>query len=118
LIGIFDSGAGGITAVKEVRRISKTADIVFFPDRLHAPYGTKSPEELIPLVERDVELLLSFGAETVLMACCTASTVHPFLKSKLRDAAIPIISPTAKAAAKAQSAICWNFIKRSAAKIV
>ncbi len=100
MIGVFDSGAGGITAIKEVRRLSNAADIAFFPDRPHAPYGTKSPEELIPLVERDVELLLSVGADTVLMACCTASTVHPFLRSDLRRAAIPIIEPTAKAAAR------------------
>ena len=99
MIGIFDSGAGGITAIREVRRLSDAADIAFFPDRHHAPYGTKSPEELIPLVERDVELLLSVGADTVLMACCTASTVHPYLRSDLKRVAIPIIEPTAKAAA-------------------
>jgi len=101
LIGVFDSGVGGITAVRELRRLLPTADVIFFPDRKNAPYGTRSREELIFLVERDIEILLSYGANTVLMACCTASTVHPYLKGELQRIAVPIIEPTARAAAKA-----------------
>ena len=101
MIGVFDSGAGGISAVRELRRLSRTLDIVFFPDRKNAPYGTRTREELIPLVEGDIELLLSLGADKVLMACCTASTVYPYLKRELREVSVPIIAPTAKAAARA-----------------
>ena len=99
MIGVFDSGAGGLTAVKELRRLMPTADIAFFPDRKNAPYGKKTTNELIPLVGRDIEILISHGADVVLMACCTASTVYPFLEEGLRRVAIPIIEPTAKAAA-------------------
>lgn len=99
MIGVFDSGAGGITAVRELRRIAPLADISFFPDRENAPYGKKTTNELIPLVRRDIEILISHGANVVLMACCTASTVYPFLEEGLRRVAIPIIEPTAKAAA-------------------
>ena len=70
MIGVFDSGVGGLTAVREIRLIDKYADVAFYPDRKNAPYGTKSAEELIPLVERDIRLLLDRGADAVLMACC------------------------------------------------
>lgn len=103
MIGVFDSGAGGVTAVRELRHLLPTADIVFFPDRENAPYGTRSQKELLPLVSRDIELLLSHGAELVLMACCTASTVYPMLEDELKRVAIPIIEPTARAAAEATS---------------
>ena len=103
MIGVFDSGAGGVTAVKELRRLLPTADIAFFPDRENAPYGTRSQRELLPLVRRELEILLSHGAELVLMACCTASTVYPMLENRLRRVAIPIIEPTARAAAEATS---------------
>ena len=99
MIGIFDSGVGGITAVKELRKLQPTADLVFFPDRKNAPYGTKTTEELIPLVKRDIEILISHGADVVLMACCTASTVYPLLEERLKRVAVPIIKPTARAAA-------------------
>ena len=101
MIGVFDSGVGGLTAVREIRLIDKYADVAFYPDRKNAPYGTKSAEELIPLVERDIKLLLDRGADAVLMACCTASTVYPFIDSALKRAAIPIIKPTASAAVAA-----------------
>lgn len=99
MIGVFDSGVGGITAVREMRRLDKTVDIAFYPDRKNAPYGTKSRDELIPLVERDIRILLNSGADCVLMACCTASTVYQFIDCELLRLSIPIIDPTAKAAA-------------------
>jgi hypothetical protein len=67
LIGVLDSGAGGITAVRELRKLLPYADVLFLPDRKNAPYGTKTKNELIPLVERDIEILLSRGADTVLI---------------------------------------------------
>lgn len=101
MIGVFDSGAGGITVMRELRAISPSCDLVFFPDRKNAPYGIKSEKELVRLVERDIELLISHGADEVLMACCTASTVHQLINKSLRKRSIPIIKPTAKAAARA-----------------
>lgn len=100
MIGVFDSGAGGLFALAELRRLSPMADIAFYADTKNAPYGTKSREELIELVSRDVERLLSLGCERVLMACCTASTVYDFLPEEYRQISVPIISPTALSALK------------------
>ena len=87
--------------MRELRSISSRYDIIFFPDRKNAPYGTKEESELIPLVERDIELLIERGADKVVMACCTASTVHSQIRKELRERSIPIILPTARAAARA-----------------
>lgn len=98
MIGVFDSGKGGLFTVREIRRLSETADVCFLADTENAPYGTKSREELIPLVSRDIERLRERGASPILMACCTASTVYPYLSERERESAIPIIDPTARAA--------------------
>lgn len=100
MIGIFDSGAGGLNALRELRRLLPEADIVFFADRENAPYGTKAPDTLVRLVERDIEILKNSGAEKILMACCTASTVYHKLKEESRRICVPIIEPTVKRALK------------------
>lgn len=103
MIGIFDSGAGGLSVLAELRKISKQADILFFRDTKNAPYGTKSGSELKRIVSRDIEILTSHGADAVLMACCTASTVHGLLSERERKISIPIIKPTACAAVNAST---------------
>ena len=100
MIGVFDSGMGGLTAIAEIRKLAPTADVCFFADKENAPYGTKSREELLKLVKDDITRLRRFGAERILMACCTASTVHRYLPREMRDIAEPIILPTAREAAR------------------
>ena len=101
MLGVFDSGVGGLTAVSVLRKLLKNEDIIFLADRENAPYGTKSAEELTRLVRLDIERLTDFGANKILMACCTASTVYDRLSDKEKAICYPIIEPTAKAAAKA-----------------
>ena len=98
MIGVFDSGAGGLFALAELRRLLPDADIAFFADTENAPYGTKSREEIIRLVSDDIDRLTDVGCDRVLMACCTASTVYGFLSEERRRVSLPIISPTAKRA--------------------
>ncbi len=98
MIGIFDSGAGGLSVLAELRKISDSADILFFRDTQNAPYGTKNGSELKRLVSRDIAILRSHGADAVLMACCTASTVYDILSDSERKISIPIIKPTAHTA--------------------
>ncbi len=100
MIGVFDSGAGGLTAIAEMRKINPSLDVCFLADYENAPYGTKSERELVRLVRGDVSRLLSAGAENILMACCTASTVHRYLPEGIRKITLPIISPAAKEAAR------------------
>ena len=99
MIGVFDSGVGGLTALSELRKLLPRADIIYLADRENAPYGTKGEEELSRLVKSDIDRLLDMGAEKILVACCTASTVIHLLPQYANDAAIPIIEPAARAAA-------------------
>ena len=98
MIGIFDSGKGGLYALEELRLLKPKVDICFFADRDNAPYGKKTKEELISLATADIKKLLDFGADKILIACCTASTVWEFLPNEYKRRSTPIITPTAKAA--------------------
>lgn len=100
MTGIFDSGDGGLSALSELRKLKPSIDICFFADRKNAPYGTKSESELIRLIKRDAEILKKAGADKILMACCTASTVYPHLPSGLKSLLFPIIRPAADEAAR------------------
>lgn len=98
MIGVCDSGEGGRVAVEELRAIAPLADICFFADRDNAPYGTKSPIELLSLLRMDIRRVREAGADEVLIACCTASTVYDRLTREERRMVYPIIAPTARAA--------------------
>ena len=100
MIGVFDSGVGGLSAFTELRRLLPRCDAVYLADRENAPYGTKTKDELIRLVRRDVERLRNMGCGEILVACCTASSVVPYLDYEERHRVLPIISPAAKEAAK------------------
>lgn len=100
MIGVCDSGEGGLVAVEELRRIAPSADICFFADRENAPYGTKTPRELLSLLRADVRRLREAGADEVLIACCTASTVFGSLSASEKEGVYPIVTPTARSAAR------------------
>ena len=97
-VGIFDSGVGGLSSLAYFRKLAPEVDTVFFADSENAPYGTKTQSELIELVSADIERLTALGCDKVLMACCSASTVHHLLPKRQRDVSIPIILPTARRA--------------------
>lgn len=99
MIGIFDSGRGGIASAKYLRKMLPYVDIAYLADRENAPYGTKQRRELIDLVKEDIRRLLELGVEKILIACCTASTVYSALPEKYRNICVPIISSAARAAA-------------------
>lgn len=100
MIGILDSGDGGLATLRELRKKRPNLDAVFFADRDNAPYGTKTKKEITRLAAKGINKLLNAGAEKVLIACCTASTVHSLLPTVLRERSLPIIEPTAKEAAR------------------
>ena len=104
MLGVFDSGEGGRCALDTLRLLLPRADILFFADTENAPYGPRSEEELIPIVTNDIRRLFASGAVSVLMACCTASTVHARLPEPYRSMAFPILDVTTRAAV----AVCRN----------
>ena len=96
MIGVLDSGRGGLVAYKELRRLMPRVDITYLADRKNAPYGNKSPGEILRLTECGIRRLCDMGCEMILIACCTASTLHGMLPRELREISIPIITPTAR----------------------
>ncbi len=72
-IGVFDSGLGGLTAVRELVKILPHEDIVYFGDTGRVPYGTKSSETIRHYVKQDINFLLSQNVKMIIAACGTAS---------------------------------------------
>jgi glutamate racemase len=72
-------------------------DIVYLADRKNAPYGTKNEYDLLHLVEDCIDRLASYGAQRILMACCTASTAWERLTEEKRSISVPIIRYAADA---------------------
>ena len=95
MIGIFDSGLGGLAVLNKLRQINKSVDITLLSDYKNAPYGTKTRERLISLVKDDIKILAERGAKKILIGCCTASSVYDRLSEKEKEIAVPIIVPTA-----------------------
>ena len=100
MIGVFDSGKGGMASVRVIRQILPRVNIAYLADRKNAPYGTKSQAELQSLVCEDVRRLRDIGAEKILIACCTASSVYASLSDSDREISVPIIAPAANLAAR------------------
>lgn len=73
MVGIFDSGSGGLTVMRAVRELLPTSDITYFGDIAHAPYGSRPQEELSRYTAASIELLRSRGAERVISACNSVS---------------------------------------------
>ena len=75
MIGIFDSGIGGLTVVKALMEHLSDYDIIYLGDTARTPYGTKSSETVKKYALENTEFLLSKGAKIVVIACNTASSV-------------------------------------------
>lgn len=73
MIGIFDSGSGGLSVLRALRAIAPEADIVYFGDLKNAPYGNKSREELGALSVLGIQKLVAEGATEIISACNSVS---------------------------------------------
>lgn len=100
-IGVFDSGLGGLTAVKELERALPNESIVYFGDTGRVPYGGRSREILRAYSKQDMNFLLSCGVKAVLAACGTVSSTAADIGAALPVPYFDVVTPTAKAAAAA-----------------
>jgi glutamate racemase len=73
VIGVFDSGVGGLSVLREVRRLLPAADLVYLADQARAPYGERSLAQVRQYSEEIAAFLISLGAAPVVAACNTAS---------------------------------------------
>lgn len=87
-IGVFDSGLGGLTAVKMLSRVLPGEDIIYFGDTGRVPYGARSRATIMKYARQDIAFLRSFGIKAVLAACGTVSTNG--LEEVARDVDVPV----------------------------
>jgi len=106
-IGVFDSGLGGLTVVREIMEMLPCEDIIYFGDLARLPYGVKSKKQIRIFSYEDTEFLLQHGVKALVIACNTSASVSlPFLKKRYDLPIIDVIFPTAEKAVK------FSFAKR------
>ena len=89
-VGVFDSGVGGLTAVRELRKLLPSENIIYFGDSSRVPYGGRSAEILLKYARQDVHFLRSFDIKAILVACGTVSTTSlPQLQAESADLPLP-----------------------------
>ena len=102
MIGVFDSGVGGLFALAELRRCLPQADLLYFADTRNHPYGGRAAWELLALGRRVCEKLIKEGATALFSACGTMSAVAlPILRKELSLPLYGIMEATAAAAGRA-----------------
>lgn len=74
MIGVFDSGIGGLTVLDELVKLLPNSDFIYYGDSKNNPYGEKSDEELIKITSSIVENLENRGCKLIVIACNTATT--------------------------------------------
>lgn len=74
VVGVFDSGVGGLSVLRELERAVPGASFVYYADTAHCPYGEKSAEYVLSRSRAITEILLGHGAEVIVIACNTATS--------------------------------------------
>ncbi len=101
-IGMFDSGVGGLTVLKEVMRQMPSEDVIYFGDTVHVPYGSRPAMEILRLDSEIISFLLKSGVKMIIMACGTSSALAlSDMKKKFKLPMIGVIQPGASAAIRA-----------------
>ena len=98
MLGLFDSGSGGLNTVRYVKENAPDVDLIYLIDKRNAPYGIKTKKEILEITKDNISSLEQSGAERILIACCTASTEHGLLDEHSRGISIPIVGEIANAA--------------------
>ena len=98
-IGVFDSGLGGLTTVKELHRILPQEDIIYLGDTGRVPYGSRSRETIIKYARQDIAFLLQKDIKMVVDACGTVSSTLPReISANLPVPYLDIVLPAAQQA--------------------
>lgn len=100
MIGVFDSGVGGLGVLNEIRRLMPAADLLYLADQARAPYGTRTLDEVAEMTGEASRWLLERGADMVTIACNTASAAA-LHKLRSDHPAVPFVGmePAVKPAA-------------------
>lgn len=99
MIGVFDSGVGGLTVIKKMQEKLPGLSFIYLGDNARTPYGNRSRDIVIRYGEEDVEFLISRGAKAIIIACNTASALAgEHLKNKYKLPIFEVITPAAEEA--------------------
>ncbi len=101
-IGVFDSGVGGLTAVRRLHEILPHEDIIYFGDTGRVPYGTRSAETILKYTRQDVRFLRKFDIKAIVVACNTVSATALDIVANETD--VPMIGVVWPACAAARAA--------------
>jgi glutamate racemase len=105
MIGIFDSGVGGMTVARAIEQHCPGHSFIYFGDIARTPYGPKSPERIREYSVRNTEFLIAKGASLIVIACNSASSVAAdYLRSRFDLPIIDVISPAVKKAVECADA--------------
>lgn len=100
-IGVFDSGLGGLTALRELSALLPGEELIYFGDTGRVPYGGRSRETIIKYAREDVAFLRSFHPKAIVIACGTVSTAALDVLRAENDLPIfGVVGPAARAAAR------------------
>ena len=100
-IGLFDSGVGGLTVLREVYRQLPQESVLYFADSARLPYGRRSPQAILQFVREILEWMCTQGVKMIIMACNTSSALA--LETVRHEYDVPILGiilPGAKAAVR------------------
>jgi len=100
-IGVFDSGLGGLTAVRQLRRIMPSENIIYFGDTSRVPYGNRSRDTILKYAREDTRFLRTFDPKAIVIACGTVSS--NCLEALRAENDIPIIGVVEPAVHRAAS---------------
>lgn len=101
-IGVFDSGVGGLTVVREITRQLPEENIVYFGDTARVPYGSKSKENIIRFSEQIIRFLLTKDVKAIVIACNTASALAlDAVRDEFDVPLLGVVVPGARAAVEA-----------------
>ena len=100
-IGVFDSGMGGLTAVRQMMQCLPHEDIVYFGDTGRVPYGSRSAETIIKYARQDVAFLRQFDLKAIVIACGTVSaTALSLLRAENPIPILGVVEPACDTAAR------------------
>lgn len=98
-IGVFDSGIGGLTVVKEIKKVLPNEDIIYLGDTARLPYGTKSVDAIIQFSIENTDFLISRGAKFIVIACYSSTSVAlDIVRQHCKVPVVGVIKPGVKKA--------------------
>ncbi len=101
-IGVFDSGLGGLTAVKQIMQELPNENIIYFGDTGRVPYGTRSRDTILKYTRGDIRFLKTFDVKIIVIACGTASSAAlPMIKNEFDVPIVGVIDAAVYAAVRA-----------------